>query len=135
MCYSYRIFISYAFDDTDAYNGLVNELKRYIAFKNNSIRKHDKLNDSDEAVRALIYKKISESDIVILLVDNIVFCRPWIKYEMRTATELEKPVLGIYKNREEYFPPGNLDEHIKEMVDWDIERIIAKIKCLVINDE
>ena len=54
------------------------------------------LKKSDNSVEAWIEKNMKDKDVVVVLIGAATAGRRWVKYEMKRAWELRKPIFGIY---------------------------------------
>jgi hypothetical protein len=54
------------------------------------------LKKTDSSVEAWIEKNMKDKDVVIVLIGAATAGRKWIKYEMKRAWELNKPIFGIH---------------------------------------
>lgn len=53
----------------------------------------------DRAIANWIEDQLKYKQIVIVLIGSQTASRPWVKYEIKRAWELGKPIMGIYINR------------------------------------
>lgn len=54
------------------------------------------LKKTDSSVEAWIEKNMKNKDVVIVLIGAATAGRKWVKYEMKRAWELGKPIFGIH---------------------------------------
>ncbi|SDF39466.1 TIR domain-containing protein [Dyella sp. 333MFSha] len=56
----------------------------------------EELKRKDKGVEKWIDDQMKDVDAVVVLIGSETSMRPWVKYEIQRALELEKPLLGIY---------------------------------------
>ena len=105
-----RIFVSYYYRDDSKYKHLLtvwSENKKFdIEFEDGSADVSIK-SKNRAVIRRVLTRKISESDILLVLVGEKSHRRPWIAWELKKAKELGKQIVAV-KIKPEYQSPKEL---------------------------
>lgn len=59
---------------------------------------------SDEELRTELTNRIRKSDIVLVLIGDTTHSRKWVKYEIREAERLRKPIVAVKQSRNHISP-------------------------------
>ena len=132
----YGLFISHGWAYDEEYNRLVSELDSYPGFewKNHSDVRFDPALDpvSDVGFYTLrdnLQAQMSGAGCVVVFSILRPSTRKWIQHEIEIAGRLEKPIVGIRPEVDARRPQWEqLTEVAIEMVDWDVEAIVAAVK-------
>ena len=133
---TYDLFISHGWSKDEQYSRLIVELDSVPDFKwkNHSDITLDPNVDpvSDEgnyALRKELEEQIRGAGCVVVLSIARSWTRRWIQHEIQIATGQEKPIVGIKPEVDERRPQWEQLEGVaNEMVEWDIDAIVAAVK-------
>lgn len=78
-------------------------------------------------LKAEIKKRISLADVVLMLARPAAGKSLHVRYEVRLATELDKPIIAI-RPRNGVRTSSFAQRHSLMVVDWDVEQIVRQIK-------
>lgn len=133
---TYNIFISHAWKYSEHYNKVVlwlNEAKEEGKFewKNYSVPEHDPLIDPDtdsgkSELEELLKNQIRPTSKVIILSGMYASYSDWINFEIDTAYEYEKYIIGV-KPWEQERVPSKITNKSNIMVGWNKSSIINAI--------
>jgi hypothetical protein len=133
-----HLFISHAWDYKDAYERFCNLLDEADNFdyKNHSIPKDDKVhtNGTDKELYEAIIRKISGTNIVIIMAGVYSTYRKWIKKEIKVAQNefaSPKPILGV-KPWANTLVSDQVRKSADELVGWNTSSIVEAIRRLSI---
>ena len=134
MAKVYNVFISHSWDHVSDLMSLRRLLESRGYFHVNFLETppHDPINSQNSAyVKTVIRKHIRESDVVIGMAGVYTTYSEWMKWELDTAIEERKPILGV-------IPWGQINvssviqQRAKECVRWNTESIVDAIRRLSI---
>jgi hypothetical protein len=133
---TYDLFISHGWSKDEQYSRLIAELDTVPDFKwkNHSDITFDPNLDPVTDVGYYTLRKELEGQIggagcVVVLSIERSWTRRWIQHELQIATGQEKPIVGIKPEIDERRPQWEqLESVANEMVDWDIDAIVAAVK-------
>ena len=133
---TYNVFVSHAWDYSDDYNKVIEWLDKAKAdkrldYKNYSDPQDDPIVDPDEATKKKRMKEklrnqIRPSSIVIVISGMYVVHSEWIGFEIDTAVEMEKYIIGLKPWGQERVPT-KVTENADVMVGWNYESLINAI--------
>lgn len=137
---TYDLFISHAWKYGDEYDRLVNLLSqaKYFHFRNYSAPKEKPLLNLDATdvttkgqIAAAIDRKIRPVNCVLVISGMYAAYREWMDYEIDTALEMEKPIIGVKPWGAKRIP-DKVFIAADEMVDWNTTSIVDAIRRLSI---
>lgn len=132
MAKTYNVFISHSWDHVDDLRNLRKLLENRGYFHVNFMETppHDPINSSSSAyVKSVIRGHLRDSDVVIGMAGVYASYSEWMKWELDTAIELRKPILGV-------IPWGQVNVSLviqtraNELVHWNTESIVDAIRRL-----
>lgn len=132
MARTYNVFISHSWDHVDDLRNLRKMLENRGYFHVNFLETppHDPINSCNSTyVKLVIRNHLSNSDVVIGMAGVYASYSEWMRWELDTAIELGKPVLGV-------IPWGQVNvssviqARAKELVRWNTESIVDAIRRL-----
>jgi len=133
---TFNIFISHAWDYSDDYNKVIEWLeqakKNYrLDYRNYSDPKDDPIIDPDTAVRKkkmkeMLQKQIRPSSVVIVISGMYVNHSGWIDFEIDTAVDMSKYIIGLEPWGQERVPV-KVSQNANVMVGWNYESLIGAI--------
>jgi len=133
---TYNLFVSHAWDYSDDYKKVIEWLDRAKAekrldYKNYSDPKDDPIVDPDQETKKKRMKEklrnqIRPSSIVIVISGMYVAHSEWIGFEIDTAVEMGKYIIGLKPWGQERIPT-KVSENADVMVGWNYESLINAI--------
>lgn len=133
---TYHIFISHAWKYSEHYNKIVEWLDEAKAegklkWANFSVPSHDPLIDPYTTVgktklKSLLKQQISPASVVIILSGMYAAHSEWIDYEIDTAVELNKYIIGVKPWGQERIPT-KVSNNADVMVGWNKDSVINAI--------
>lgn len=102
-----KIFISYYYDKDSSLKRL---LKAWSKNEKFDIEFEDMSADvsfnttTDEELKLELTKRIKKSDIVLVLIGSNTYSRKWVKYEIKEAVRLSKPIVAVKQDRSHISP-------------------------------
>jgi antiphage defense system Thoeris ThsB-like protein len=102
-----KIFISYYYDKDKTLKRLLNAWSKNDKFE---IEFEDMSADvsldtkTDKGLGKELTRRIKKSDIVLVLVGNKTYSRKWVKYEIKEAVRLSKPIVAVKQSRDHISP-------------------------------
>lgn len=133
---TYNIFISHAWKYSEHYNKVVqwlNEAKEdnLLNWKNYSVPSHDPLIDPGTTVgknklKAALKEQIRPASIVIILSGMYAAHSEWIDYEIDTAVDYDKYIIGLKPWGQERIPT-KISNNSNVMVGWNKSSLINAI--------
>lgn len=133
---TYNLFISHAWRYGDEYERLVDLLDSspVFSYNNYSAPKHKPLHNLDSTdvtkkfeIMEAIDRKIRPVTCVLVISGMYAAHRQWMQYEIDTAVEMNKPIIGIRPWGSEMLPTA-VTSVAKEMVGWNTNSIIPAIR-------
>lgn len=132
----YHIFISHAWKYSAHYDKVVdwiNEAKEEgkLTWKNYSVPKHDPLIDPNTEVgkrklKSMLDNQIHPASVVIILAGMYAAHSEWIEYEINTAKEIGKYIIGVKPWGQERIPTI-ISDNADVMVGWNKDSVINAI--------
>jgi len=132
MARTYNVFISHSWDHVDDLNNLRRLLENRGYFKVNFMETppHDPINSSNTSyIKSIIRDHLKNSDVVIGMAGVYASYSEWMKWELDTAIDLKRPILGVV-------PWGQVNvsnvvqERANVIVRWNSESIVDAIRRL-----
>lgn len=133
---TYHIFISHAWKYSEHYNKIVEWLDEAKAegtlnWTNYSVPSHDPLIDPDTTVgknelKSLLKQQINPASVVIILSGMYAAYSDWIDYEIDTAVELDKYIIGVKPWGQERVPT-KVSNNADVMAGWNKDSVINAI--------
>lgn len=133
---NYHIFISHAWKYSEHYNKIVTWLNEAnaegkLTWSNYSVPSHDPLIDPNTTIgkaklKSLLKQQISPAPIVIILSGMYTAHSEWIDYEINTAVELNKYIIGVKPWGQERVPL-KVSINADAMVGWNKDSVINAI--------
>ncbi len=133
---TFNLFVSHSWDYSDAYDKLVNLLRkqRHFAFKDYSVPRDDPIHDAKNAqeLRLAIRNQIAPCSVVLILAGVYSTYSRWINEEIALAKhgfENSKPILAIEPwGAERTSVP--VQKAADRIVGWNTESIVTAIRSL-----
>lgn len=131
-----HVFISHHHADDASVDRLTGMLKRNgVDIRNSSIRakpanqaRLDRGLVSDKTIRRLIRMKMSWAGTVIVLIGKRTHERPWVDWEIETASRLGKRIVGVYeRGGTEADKPAAFERHGDALVNWNSDSLMAAV--------
>lgn len=140
MFYSktYNLFISHAWKYGAEYDRLINLLDNADGFlyNNYSAPKEKPLHNLDNTnvtkridIQSAIDRKIRPASCVLVISGMYAAHREWMQYEIDTAVQMGKPIIGIRPWGSEMIPTA-VSSIADEMVGWNTSSVVSAIKRL-----
>ena len=136
MMKTYNLFVSHAWDYSEDYKKVVEWLdkaktEKRLDYKNYSDPKDDPIVDPDEETKKKRMKEklrnqIRPSSIVIVIAGMYVAHSEWIGFEIDTAVDMSKYIIGLKPWGQERVPT-KVSENADVMVGWNYESLISAI--------
>lgn len=133
---TYNIFISHAWKYTEHYNKVVqwlNEAKEdgILKWNNYSVPAHDPLIDPNSSIwkttlKSELKKQIHPAPIVLVLAGMYVSYSDWIDFEIDTAVNFNKYIIGIEPWGQERIP-SKVSNNANITVGWNKNSVINAI--------
>ena len=135
--YSYRIFISHAWQYGYEYDRLVSLLNNaplftyynYSAPKEKPLELSSRRASSAEIERA-ITNKIAHAQVTLVLGGMYTLYHDWMQYEIDESYRMNKPIIAIRPWGQQNMP-GYLIQRADRLVNWNSASIVAAIRELV----
>lgn len=134
---TYNIFISHAWKYSEDYNKVVQWLDEAedegeFYWKNYSVPEHDPLIDPDTTVgknklKEMLKGQISPASIVIVIAGMYAAYSDWIDFEIDTAVDYDKYIIGLKPWGQERIPK-KITDNADVMVGWNKSSLIKAIK-------
>lgn len=132
-----NVFVSHHHKDDASVDGLTKMVAgRGFKFRNSSIRvkpenqnRLDKNKVSDRAIARLLKMKMRWASQVIVVIGKETHSRRWVEWEIKTAHQLGKSIIGVYENglKGQVEIPENLQRYATSIVGWKSESIIGAL--------
>ena len=133
---TYNIFISHAWKHSEHYNKIVQWLneaqnERKLSWKNYSVPIHDPLIDPNTTVgkntlKGMLKNQISPASRIIILSGMYVSYSDWIEYEIDTAVDCSKYIIGVEPWGQERIPL-KVSDNADVMVGWNKKSVIDAV--------
>lgn len=132
----YNIFISHAWRYSDDYNTVVSWLndaqsQGILTWKNYSVPEHDPVLDPNSSYSKSALKEALKSQIrpvskVIIISGMYAAYSDWIDFEIDTAVDYGKEIIGLKPRGQERIPV-KIQNNSTEMVGWTRDSLIRAI--------
>ncbi|MFT7405697.1 TIR domain-containing protein [Zhongshania sp.] len=129
-----NVFVSHHHKDDASVDGLKSILAgRNYNIRNSSIRakpenqkRLDNKQVSDNTIRRLLRMKMRWASQMIVVIGKETHSRPWVNWEIKAASELGIPIIGVYENglKDQVEVPENFKKYAASRVGWRAEAII-----------
>lgn len=133
---TYNIFISHAWKYSEHYNKIVQWLNEAqsegkLTWKNYSVPSHDPLIDPNTTVgkntlKQELKEQISPASKVIILAGMYVSYSDWIDFEIETAVEYKKYIIGVQPWGQQRIPT-EVSSNANVMVSWNKNSVLNAI--------
>ncbi len=133
---TYNIFISHAWKYTEHYNKIVQWLDEAqdegkFIWKNYSVPEHDPLVDPNSSVgktklKSELNEQIRPASKVIILAGMYAAYSDWIDYELTTAVNMDKYIIGVKPWGQERIPTI-ITNNSDTIVGWNKDSVINAI--------
>lgn len=133
---TYNIFISHAWKYSDDYNQIVTWLNEAqaegtLTWKNYSVPEHDPLIDPNTTVgkkqlKDMLKNQIAPASKVIVLAGMYSAYSDWIGYEIDTAVDYDKFIIGVKPWGQERIPT-KVSDNSDVLVGWNKSSVINAI--------
>lgn len=127
---NYHVFISHSWKYPDPYETVKRWLNeaRYFSWSDYSVPFYDPLDaNTDRELKAKIKQQIASCSCVVILSGMHVIYSKWINYEIDTAIEMGKPIIGVRPWRQEKVP-ARVSENADVMVGWNSSSVVQAIR-------
>jgi hypothetical protein len=125
-----HVFLSFVEEDLELvklFRGQARNKNSALAFDDYSVKVAYNSTDAGY-IRARITEKIGSSSVLLCLVGPHTHKSEWVEWEIETAAELGKKVIGVGLNRGADDPlPAALGRAGAEVCGWDIDSIVKLI--------
>ncbi|MFR6153246.1 MAG: TIR domain-containing protein [Faecalibacillus faecis] len=127
---NYHILISHSWDynsDYETIKGWLDDAKNF-AWTNYSVPLSKPLDvDSKKELRNKLKTRIEKCSCVIILSGMYVSYSEWIDYEIDTAIELGKPIIGVKPRGQERIP-SKVSDNSDVMVGWNSNSVVQAVR-------
>lgn len=127
---NYHILISHSWDynsDYETIKGWLDDAKNF-AWTNYSVPLSKPLDvDSKKELRNKLKTRIEKCSCVIILSGMYVSYSEWIDYEIDTAIELGKPIIGVKPRGQERIP-SKVSDNSDVMVGWNSNNVVQAVR-------
>lgn len=134
----YNIFISHAWKYSDDYIQVVNWLNEaqtqgILNWKNYSVPEHDPLTDPNSYVgkqklQGMLKNQIQPASKVIILSGMYASYSEWIDFEVDTAVDMKKYIIGLKPWGQERIP-YKISTNADRMTGWNKKSLIDAVLC------
>ncbi len=125
-----HVFLSFVEEDLELvklFRGQARNKNSALAFDDYSVKAPYNSTDADY-IRAQIMAKIRVSSVLLCLIGQHTHKSKWVEWEIETAVELGKKVIGVWLNRGAGDQlPAALGPAKAEVCDWNIDSIVKLI--------
>ena len=126
----YHIMISHSWDYTTDYDTIKGWLDNasYFTWTDYSVPLSNPLEySSKRELKEKIRNRIAKCSCVIILSGMYVSYSEWIDYEIDTAVELNKPIIGVKPRGQERIPT-KVSCNVKTMVGWNSSSLVDAVR-------
>lgn len=126
-----KIFVSYYYDKDKTLKRLLNAWSRNDKFNIDFIDTSADVSLDTKTERELseeLSKRIKNSDIVLVLIGNKTHSRKWVKYEIKEAIRLHKPIVAVKQNRNHISPSELKGVGVNWVYGFRARKVSAAIK-------
>ena len=127
---NYHILISHSWDynsDYETIKGWLDGAKNFI-WTNYSVPLSKPLDvDSKKELRNKLRTRIEICSCIIILSGMYVSYSEWIDYEIDTAIELGKPIIGVKPRGQERIP-NKVSDNANVMVGWNSNSVVQSVR-------
>lgn len=127
---NYHVFISHSWKYPDPYETVKRWLNEasYFNWSDYSVPFYDPLDaNTGRELKAKIKQQIASCSCVVILSGMYVSYSKWINYEIDTAIEMGKPIIGVRPWGQEKVPAG-VSENADVMVGWNSSSVVQAIR-------
>ena len=127
---NYHVFISHSWKYPDPYETVKRWLNEasYFNWSDYSVPFYDPLDaNTGRELKAKIKQQIASCSCVVILSGMYVSYSKWINYEIDTAIEMGKPIIGVRPWRQEKVP-ARVSENADVMVGWNSSSVVQAIR-------
>ena len=127
---NYHVFISHSWKYPDPYETVKRWLNEasYFNWSDYSVPFYDPLDaNTDRELKAKIKQQIASCGCVVILSGMYVSYSKWINYEIDTAIEMGKPIIGVRPWGQEKVPT-RVSENADVMVGWNSSSVVQAIR-------
>ena len=123
-------FLSFREEDIDLvhlFRGQAKNQNSDLEFSDFSVK--EPINSERAAyIKSKIKRQIRKSSVVLCLIGSTTHTSPWVEWELETAHDLDKCLIGVRLNSDcQDVVPATLEEADAEIVDWRIGDIMDAI--------
>lgn len=132
-----NVFVSHHHKDDASVDGLTKMVAgKGYQFRNSSIRvkpenqsRLDQNKVSDRTIARLLKMKMRWASQVIVVIGKETHSRRWVDWEIKTAHQLGKPIIGVYEHglKDQVEIPENLKKYATSIVGWKSESVIGAL--------
>ena len=126
----YHVFISHSWRHPEPYETVKRWLDEasYFIWRDYSVPFYDPLDaNTDRKLKAEIRQQIASCSCVVILSGMYVDYSKWINYEIDTAIEMGKPIIGVKPWGQERIPV-KVSENATVMVGWNSNSVVEAIR-------
>ncbi|WP_317437272.1 TIR domain-containing protein [Thomasclavelia spiroformis] len=127
---NYHILISHSWDynsDYETIKGWLDDAK-YFTWSNYSVPLSNPLDvDSKKELKNKLRTRIEKCSCIIILSGMYVSYSEWIDYEIDTAIELGKPIIGVKPRGQERIP-SKVSDNADVMVGWNSNSVVQAVR-------
>jgi hypothetical protein len=103
-----KVFVSYYYDENNQYKNLLKAWDKNdrfdISFVDTSVDVSIR-SKNESVIKRAISRKISESDIVLVIIGKKTHQRKWVRWEIEKAAQLGKKIVAVKIRRSYQSPP------------------------------
>lgn len=127
---NYHIMISHSWDYNEHYEKIKSWLDdaKYFRWTNYSVPLSKPLDTKTKnELKEKIKNRIASCSCVIILSGMYVSYSEWIDYEIDTAVELGKPIIGVKPWGQERIPK-KVQDNADVMIGWNFESVVSAVR-------
>lgn len=101
-----------------------------VRMKPENQRRVEERRVSDRTIARLLRMKMRWASQVIVVVGKETHTRPWVDWEIKTAHQLGKPIIGVYEDglKDKVKLPINLERYATSIVGWRRESLVNALE-------
>lgn len=125
----YHIFISHAWRYDEAYNTIIDWLKRWpVSYKNYSVPEASPLHVGSKAeLKRDLTEQIKHANCVIVISGMYAAYSDWIDYEIDEAVRMGKYIIGVRPRGQEHVPL-KIQQNAAKMVGWNSSSVVHALR-------
>lgn len=133
-----NVFVSHHHKDDASVDGLTSMVSgKGYKLRNSSIRvkpenqkRIDNKQISDKTIARLLRMKMRWASQVIVVIGKETHQRDWVNWEIKTAHQLGKPIIGVYENglKDQVEIPENLKKYATSIVGWRSDSVVDALE-------